>query len=80
MTEQRSTLDVLDRVHHLVGRLKLANMDEMVEIIEELTAWNPTLKQHITTQKRLTNALVGDKYVFDKETNKVARVYEEKGE
>ena len=78
MGTNQSMLEGLDRMNYLISRLKVCNMDELVEIIEELTAWTPVLKSHILAQKKQHNQVWNDKYQYDAEEKKVNRVYEEK--
>lgn len=75
MATNKSMIEGLERMHQLIGKLKTANMNEMVDVIEELDAWNSVLKNHVGAQKRQQSQYWGDKYEYNEKTGKVERVY-----
>lgn len=77
-TKSLSVVEVLERQAQLIDRLKVANMDELVSIIEELAAINQIARTHLLAQKKFINACYGDKFVFDKDNGKMDKVFEEK--
>ena len=58
MATNKSMVEALERMHFLQGRLKKANMEELVSVIEEITAWNSVLNQHILAQKKATQPVL----------------------
>ena len=72
--EEKNTIELLERQAHLVERLRQANMDEMVDVIEELTAMNPMVKSHINMLKKFVTAVSTEKATYNKSETKYERV------
>ncbi len=72
--EEKNTIELLERQSQLVERLKQANMDEMVDIIEELSAMNSLVKSHITLLKRFIGAVNNEKVAYNKSETKYEKV------
>ena len=72
--DELNTIELLDRQAQLVERLKQANMDEMVDIIEELTAMNSLVKSHINTLRKFVGAVANNKVAYNKSETKFEKV------
>lgn len=72
--DEKNMIEVLERQQALVERLKQANMDEMVDVIEELTAMSGVVKSHITSLKKFVDGMRTENFNYDKEQSKYVRV------
>lgn len=71
---EKNMVEVLERQSHLIERLPHANMDELVDVIEELTAINPVVKSHVSSLKKFVAGVDNDKYGYNKEQQKYEKV------
>ncbi|MBW3010905.1 hypothetical protein KY326_01660 [Candidatus Woesearchaeota archaeon] len=71
---EKNMVEVFERQSQLVERLKQANMDELLDVIEELAAINPLVKTHISTLKKFVASVDVDKYNYNKQQEKYEKV------
>jgi hypothetical protein len=74
MATNKSMIEVLERGAGIISELK-DYQKNINELVDELSAMKPLLKQHLGRQKRQKGILDNMKYIYDKKKRRWKRYY-----